>query len=330
MRAHNADEDTRGLWPWTLSSQDTDFATTLANLRAAMGEQRLRDQERTARFWANARDHTETIMPETTRFLDTAAARISEVATRLHISPTARRRAPTGEKVSGEGGANCELLALRTLIGKLQREAERWEREVNRLEAVARRSTQSVNCVASRSQPRLGHLSTCAAARKKAGARVAETISKAEQAIVIARHGANTIFKNSVVDCYIWTRPLAMPILRIVAQGEPIDANTVAAVLAATEQFLDEGRCFHTSWDLRRLPSPPALSLAVRTVNWGVRHMSRLEVFNMRLTILLPGNMAALQNLVLWMLAALKPSCPIYVGVDGAAAAYFEQELAAP
>ena len=44
----------------------------------------------------------------------------------------------------------------------------------------------------------------------------------------------------------------------------------------------------------------------------------------------MPANMVSLQNVVLWMLAALKPTCPIYIGVDAAAAAYFEQELAAP
>jgi hypothetical protein len=357
LRAHEADEDGRGRWPWALPSQDTDFATTLANLRAAIGEQQLRDRERTTRFWANARDHTETVLDTADHVRKSAVSAAADVVTRLHISPTARRasheaakremlelrsfvgctlprrRAQAGENEAGEGEAKHELLAFHTLIAKLQREGERWEREVTRLEAVARRSTASVNCVAGRGPPLAGRLATCAAARKKAGAHgeLAESISKAEQGILVARQRATTMFQNSCVDCYLWTRaPPQAPILRIVALGEPIDSDTVTAVLAATEQLLDEGRHFHTSWDLRRLPKPPALSLAVRTVNWGIRHMDRLEVFNRRLTILMPGNMAALQNIVLWMLAALKPSCPIYLGVDGAAAAYFEQELAAP
>ena len=355
MRAHEADEDARGRWPWALSSQDTDFATTLANLRAAIGEQQLRDRERTTRFWANARDHTETVLDTADHVRKSAVSVAADVVTRLQISPSARRastdaakremlelrsfvectlpRRKAGDNEAGEGVAKRELLAMRTLIAKLQHEGERWEQEVRRLEAVARRSTASVSCVASRAPPLGGRLATCAAARKKAGAHseLAESISKAEQGILVARQGATTMFQNSCVDCYLWTRaPPQAPILRIVARGEPIDSDTVAAVLAATEQLLDEGRCFHTSWDLRRLPKPPALSLAVRTVNWGIRHMDRLEVFNLRLTILMPGNMVALQNIVLWMLAALKPSCPIYVGVDGAAAAYFEQELAKP
>ena len=354
MRGHEADEDARGRWPWALSSQDTDIATTLANLRAAIGEQQLRDRERTTRFWATARDHTETVLDTADHVRKSAVSAAADVVTRLQISPTARRavaeretpelrsfvectlprrRAQAGENEAGEGEAKRELLAFHTLIAKLQHEGERWEREVRRLEALARRSTASVNCVAGRAPPLAGRLATCAVARKKAGAHgeLAESVSKAEQGILVARQGATTMFQNSCVDCYLWTRaaPRA-PILRIVALGEPIDSDTVTAVLAATEQLLDEGRCFHTSWDLRRLPKPPALSLAVRTVNWGIRHMDRLEVFNLRLTILMPGNMVALQNIVLWMLAALKPSCPIYVGVDGAAAAYFEQELAKP
>ena len=60
-------------------------------------------------------------------------------------------------------------------------------------------------------------------------------------------------------------------------------------------------------WTKVRLPhvvgfaevfKPPPLSLAVRTVNWGLRHMDRLEVYNQRLTILMPPNMVSLQNVV--------------------------------
>ena len=160
-----------------------------------------------------------------------------------------------------------------------------------------------------------------------------ETISKAEQRILVARQSrtCEPMFRNGCVDCWLWRRaPPQAPIVRIVALGDPIDSDTVNSVLAAVEKVLDEACDFHTSWDLRRLPKPPPLSLAVRTVNWGLRHMDRLEVYNQRLTILMPPNMVSLQNVVLWMLAALKPTCPIYIGVDAAAAAYFEQELAAP
>ena len=358
------DEDARGRWPWALATQDSDFATTLANLRTAISEQQLRDRERTTRFWANARDHTDTVLDTAEHVRKSAMSAAADVVARWQISPTTRRasqeaakrellelrsyvectlprrRAQAGEHEAGEGEEKRELHAFHTLIARLQAEGERWEREVSRIEAVARRSTASVACVAGRAPPLAGRLATCAQARKKAGEHgeladkvVEETISKAEQRILVARQSrtCEPMFRNGCVDCWLWRRaPPQAPIVRIVALGDPIDSDTVNSVLAAVEKVLDEACDFHTSWDLRRLPKPPPLSLAVRTVNWGLRHMDRLEVYNQRLTILMPPNMVSLQNVVLWMLAALKPSCPIYIGVDAAAATYFEQELAAP
>ena len=102
------DEDARGRWPWALATQDSDFATTLANLRTAISEQQLRDRERTTRFWANARDHTDTVLDTAEHVRKSAMSAAADVVARWQISPTTRR--------ASQEAAKRELLELRSYV----------------------------------------------------------------------------------------------------------------------------------------------------------------------------------------------------------------------
>lgn len=111
------------------------------------------------------------------------------------------------------------------------------------------------------------------------------------------------------------------PHLTIQAQGGDLDMDTVDAVLKHTEDVLEKHDMFSTRWDLRSCPLP-SFSIVSKCLRWAIRHRSKLNAQNQRLTVLVPPG--KLQSVVAFVLKSFGPSCPTWVGDKAEDADTFE------
>lgn len=90
-----------------------------------------------------------------------------------------------------------------------------------------------------------------------------------------------------------------------------VSDEDVAAVLAATENLMDQNLDFQTLWDLRACPVP-SVAVVARCVRWALKHKPRLDRLNRRLAVVVPAG-RALAALVATVLATFGPTCEVHV-----------------
>jgi hypothetical protein len=102
-------------------------------------------------------------------------------------------------------------------------------------------------------------------------------------------------------------------LLHIAAQEGAVGVSDedVAAVLAATENLMDQNLEFQTLWDLRACPVP-SVAVVARCVRWALKHKPPLDRLNRRLAVVVPAG-RALAALVATVLTTFGPACEVHV-----------------
>ena len=109
----------------------------------------------------------------------------------------------------------------------------------------------------------------------------------------------------------------ALPHLRLVAlPDEPLDKQTIEAVLQATDDLLDSGVRFQSSWDLRDCSVPPARVVG-RCFRWAISRKAKLDELNRRMAVCMPDS-PALLRVVRLVLKMFGPVCPVLVSESAA------------
>ena len=119
-------------------------------------------------------------------------------------------------------------------------------------------------------------------------------------------------------------RPDSYSHLRIVAtEDRPLQLETVESVLALTDQLLDKGDAFQTSWDLRSCQVPSS-AVMWKCVGWAVPRRAKLNSLNKRMALCMPDR-PSLLNVVRFVLKLFGPACPVIVSEDEEACVTFMQ-----
>ena len=104
----------------------------------------------------------------------------------------------------------------------------------------------------------------------------------------------------------------ALPHLRLVAlPDEPLDTHTIEAVLQVTDDLLDDGLLFKSSWDLRACGIPPVRTVG-KSIRWALSRKAKLDHLNQRMAVCTRDS-PALLRVVQLVLKAFGPACPVLV-----------------
>jgi len=107
-----------------------------------------------------------------------------------------------------------------------------------------------------------------------------------------------------------------LPHLRLVALAdETIDGETIQQILDLTDELLDKGEQFKSTWDLRVCRVPGMLVVA-RCVKWALSRKAKLDALNQRMAVCMPDK-PALLTIVRLVLKVFGPVCPVLVSKDG-------------
>jgi len=135
----------------------------------------------------------------------------------------------------------------------------------------------------------------------------------------------NELFKSDAARVTLTTSlPPFIPHLQLVALAEQQLDSDIASVLKLTDDLLNKGDPFMTSWDLRQCGAPPMKTVA-KCVKWAITRKKKLDTFNKRMVVLMP-NKPALMSIVKLVLRAFGPTCPVKVSQDEAECVAFMRE----
>jgi hypothetical protein len=103
--------------------------------------------------------------------------------------------------------------------------------------------------------------------------------------------------------------------LRLTALAdETIDNDTLQQILGLTDELLDKGEHFQSTWDLR-LCQVPGMMVVARCVRWALSRKRKLDACNQRMAICMPDK-PALLAVVRVVLKVFGPICPVLVSKD--------------
>ena len=109
----------------------------------------------------------------------------------------------------------------------------------------------------------------------------------------------------------------SLPHLRLVALAdETIDSETIEQILALTDELLDKGDHFQSTWDLRAC-RVPGIRVVTRCVRWALSRKQKLDACNQRMAVCMPDK-PALLAVVRLVLKVFGPVCPVLVSQDEA------------
>ena len=109
----------------------------------------------------------------------------------------------------------------------------------------------------------------------------------------------------------------ALPHLRLVALAdEPIDGATIEQILALTDELLDKGDQFQSTWDLR-VCRVPGMMVVAKCIKWALSRKQKLDACNQRMAVCMPDK-PALLAIVRLVLKVFGPVCPVLVSQDEA------------
>ena len=105
--------------------------------------------------------------------------------------------------------------------------------------------------------------------------------------------------------------------LRLTALAdETIDNDTLQQILGLTDELLDKGEHFHSTWDLR-VCKVPGMMVVARCVKWALSRKAKLDACNQRMAVCMPDK-PALLSVVRLVLRVFGPVCPVLVSKDEA------------
>ena len=106
-----------------------------------------------------------------------------------------------------------------------------------------------------------------------------------------------------------------LPHLRLEALAdEAIDSETIGQILNLTDELLDKGEHFMSTWDLR-VCRVPGMGVVARCIRWALSRKQRLDALNQRMAICMPDK-PALLAVVRLVLKVFGPVCPVLVSQD--------------
>ena len=108
-----------------------------------------------------------------------------------------------------------------------------------------------------------------------------------------------------------------LPHLRLVALAdETIDGETIGEILQLTDELLEKGDDFMSTWDLR-VCRVPSMMVVAKCVKWALSRKRKLDTHNQRMAVCMPDK-PALMAVVRLVLKAFGPVCPVLVSKDEA------------
>jgi hypothetical protein len=107
------------------------------------------------------------------------------------------------------------------------------------------------------------------------------------------------------------------PHLRLTALAdEAITGEVIQEILDLTDELLDRGQHFQSTWDLR-LCQVPGMRVVAKCVRWAISRKAKLDACNQRMAVCMP-NKPALMTVVKLVLKVFGPVCPVLVSKDEA------------
>ena len=115
-----------------------------------------------------------------------------------------------------------------------------------------------------------------------------------------------------------------LPHLRLVALAdETIDGETIEEILDLTDELLNKGEQFKSTWDLR-VCRVPGMMVVARCIKWALSRKQKLDELNQRMAVCMPDK-PALLAVVRLVLKVFGPVCPVLVSKDEAECETFMQ-----